>query len=187
MNCNGNRVNAEVSNPACCLHDWAQEPAHHLQGPTLRLHQGTGSRGTMQAGNHFLTESDPGARGLLAFLKSPKQCFSETCIRNEDYLDNPAVSKAPWQFQGSASLPWGCPHAHTEKTFPPTPNTSLTHIWSLYYTGMYTELQDSCTVFWTQIWVAYFPWILSNCSLQRNFLGLPLHINACMVIENPGV
>lgn len=119
----------------------------------LTLH---GYPGTMQAGNNFPTESDPGATGFSAFLKNPKQCFSETCIRE---------MKNAWTIQlflrlcvSGQRLPAlglsSC--THRVKTFLPTPNPSLTQIWGLYYTAMYTELQDSCTIFWIQIWVVYF-------------------------------
>lgn len=52
---------------------------------------------------------------------------------------------------------------------------------------MHSELQDSCTIFWTQIWVVYFLWILPNFSLKRSILVPPLHINACTVTEDPRV
>lgn len=117
VNCNGNHAHVSVTpslQRSCCMTELKNS---QLPGRDWHSFQGTGSTGTMQTRNHFPTESDPGARGLLAFLNSPTQCFSETSIRNEECLDNAAVPKALWHSQ---ALP-PCPPAHTEWRlfFPP--------------------------------------------------------------------
>lgn len=172
MKCNGDHGNAKAS-------DWAQEPAHHWQGWHCTVTKGRCKQGIISP--HNLIQAQEADQHFSRALSSVLvKRGSEKCRM----LGQPKLFV---RLCGTPRAVPPCPCAHRVKTFPPNPNPSRAHIWNLYHTGMYTELQDSCTVFWTQTWVVYFLWILSNFSLKRNFLCLPLHINVCTASEEAGV